>query len=51
MDPIERANISPEIQSYCFYRDHVNRFYLKTETESSLRNIVLFDKDRTMDNV
>jgi hypothetical protein len=26
-------------------------FYLKTETDSSLRNIVLLNKNRTMDNV
>jgi hypothetical protein len=56
--------------SWCWYRCpeigtssvdwvQLSRFYLKTETESSLRNVVFWkisrtvflDKDRTMDNV
>jgi hypothetical protein len=56
--------------SWCWYRcpemgtrsidwGQLSRFYLKTETESSLRNVVFcninrtvfLDKDRTMDNV
>jgi hypothetical protein len=28
-----------------------SRFYLKTETETSLRNVVFLNKNRTMDNV
>jgi hypothetical protein len=27
-----------------FYWDHIGRFYLKTETKSSLRNVVLLNK-------
>jgi hypothetical protein len=31
--------------------EHLSRLHLKTETESSLRNVVFQIKDRTMDNV
>jgi hypothetical protein len=49
----------PEIGTSCIDWAQLNRFYLKTETESSLRNVlfrkikrtVFLDKDRTMANV
>jgi hypothetical protein len=50
----------PEIGTSSIDWAHQNRFHLKTETESSLRNVVLkykqngvllVDKNRTMDNV
>jgi hypothetical protein len=49
----------PEIGTSSTDWAQLSRFYLKTETESSLRNAVLcninravlLDKDRTMDNV
>jgi hypothetical protein len=41
--PTERATLSPETK--------LSRIYLKTETESSLRNAVFWIKDRTMNNV
>jgi hypothetical protein len=34
-----------------FHCAHLSRFHLKTDAESSLRNIVFEIKDRTMDNV
>jgi hypothetical protein len=48
--------------SWCWYRcpetgtssidwAQQNRFHLKTETESSLRNVVFLNKNRTMDNI
>jgi hypothetical protein len=50
---------SPEIGTSSIDWTQLSRFYLKTETESSLRNVVFlkrnrttfFDKDKTMDNV
>jgi hypothetical protein len=50
---------SPEIGTSSMDWAQLSRFYLKTETESSLRNVMLWkinrsvflDKDRTLDNV
>jgi hypothetical protein len=33
------------------YWAQLSRFHLKAETESSLRNVVFYIKDRTMNNV
>jgi hypothetical protein len=33
------------------YWAHISMFHMKTETNSSLQNVVLYMKDRTMDNV
>jgi hypothetical protein len=52
-------SLSLEIGTGCIDWAQLSRFYLKTETESSLQNIVFWkinrmvflDKDRTMDNV
>jgi hypothetical protein len=48
----------PEIGTSCIDWAQLSRFYLKTETESSLGNVVfkykqngMLDKNRTMDNV
>jgi hypothetical protein len=42
----------PEIGASSIYWIQLSRFYLRTETESSLRNVVFFLKmDKTMDNV
>jgi hypothetical protein len=41
----------PEIGTSSIDWAQLSRFYLQTETEFSLRNIVFLDKDRTMDNV
>jgi hypothetical protein len=46
--PIDRA--SRETETSSFYWDHLCRFHLKTETESSFRNVVFKIKHRTMDN-
>jgi hypothetical protein len=57
--------VSGHYPSSCFYLNHgpvfigtisvnwaqLRRFYLKTETESSLRNVAFLNKNRTMDNV
>jgi hypothetical protein len=48
----------PEVGTSCIDWAQLSRFYLKTETEFSLRNVVFsniniavyLDKDRTMDN-
>jgi hypothetical protein len=41
------------VSSKCFHMKTGadNRYHLKTATESSLRNVVFYIKDRTMDNV
>jgi hypothetical protein len=57
--PIHRASLRPKIWTSSIDWAQLNRFYLKTVTESSLRNVafwkinrtVFWDKDRTMDNV
>jgi hypothetical protein len=43
LDPIDRA--SPYLRTFFFssiYWIQLSRFYLRTETESSLRNVVFF---------
>jgi hypothetical protein len=40
-----------EIGTNSIDRAQLSRFYLKTETESSLRNVVFWNINRTMDNV
>jgi hypothetical protein len=56
LDPIVRAD--PEMGTSSVDWAQLSRFYLKTETESSLQNVVLkykqdgvLDKNRMMDNV
>jgi hypothetical protein len=54
-----RWNRCPEIRTSSIDWAHLSRLYLKTETESTLRNVVFWkinrtvflDKERTMDNV
>jgi hypothetical protein len=43
---------SPKRRQTCsIYWAHLSRFHMKTETESSLRNVAFWIKDITMDNV
>jgi hypothetical protein len=56
---ITKHNVSPAIGTSSIDWAQLSRFYLKTETDSSLRNVVLCNinravylhKDRTIDNV
>jgi hypothetical protein len=41
----------PEIGTSSIDWAQLSRFYLKTETESSLQNVVFLNKNRMMDNV
>jgi hypothetical protein len=41
----------PEVETSCTDFAQLSRVYLKTETESSLRNVVLLNKKRATDNV
>jgi hypothetical protein len=43
--------IAPETERSSSYWDLLSRCHLKTERESSLRNVVFLIKDRTMDHV
>jgi hypothetical protein len=45
LGPTDKSNLSAD------YWAQLSRFHLKTETESSFRNVVVQIKDRTMDNV
>jgi hypothetical protein len=44
-------SLSPEIMTSSVYWAQLSGFYLKTETETSLRSVVFRNKNRTMDNV
>jgi hypothetical protein len=46
LDIIHRLVLSPEIGASSIHWIQLSRFYLKTETESSLRNVVVFLKNR-----
>jgi hypothetical protein len=41
----------PEIGTNTISLAQLSRFYLKTETESSLQNVVFLNKNRMVDNV
>jgi hypothetical protein len=41
----------PEIGSTSLDWAQLSRFYMKTETESSLRNVMFMNKNRMMDNI
>jgi hypothetical protein len=43
--------LGPEIRASSDDWAQLSRFYLKTETESRLRNVVFLNESRTMDNV
>jgi hypothetical protein len=46
LGPLEKANLNSgpvvQRQTSSFYWTHLSRFHLKTETETSLRNILVF---------
>jgi hypothetical protein len=42
--------LSPETENISFYWTQISRFLLKTEPESSLWDVVLYIRGRTMDN-
>jgi hypothetical protein len=48
---VSSESLGPEIGTSSIERAQLSRFHLKTETESSLRNVVFLNKNRTMDNV
>jgi hypothetical protein len=45
------VQVSEEKETSSINWAQLNRFYLKAETESSLRNIVFLDKNKTVDTV
>jgi hypothetical protein len=50
-NPITSGAYSAEIGNSSVDWVQVSRFHLKTETESSLRNVCVLNKNRTVDNV